>query len=94
MAFNYRSNTGRQKLINGMTSYLRGLANRRQTGVVTADDAHTYLSRAGINELMVRTRLSFINAVFSNGDFAPVGTTPSARPQAKGRAISMWTTAS
>lgn len=93
MNVNYRSNTGREKLINGMTSYLRGLVNRRQSGVVTADDAHNYLTRAGINEMMVRTRLSFINSVFSNGEFAPVGTTPSARPQAKGRAISTWTVA-
>jgi hypothetical protein len=93
MAINYRSITGRQKLINGMKSYLRNLANRRNSGVVTADDAHSYLSRMGINELMVRTRLSFINTVFGNGDFAPVGTVSSARPQAKGRSISTWTVA-
>ncbi len=93
MAINYRSNSGREKLINGMTSYLRSLANRRNSGVVTADDAHTYLSRAGINELMVRTRLSFINSVFTTGMFEQVGYAPSTRPQAKGRSISTWTVA-
>jgi hypothetical protein len=93
MASNYRSNTGRQKLVRGMTSYLRSLANRRSSGVVTADDAHTYMTRAGIREQMVRTRLSFINTVFANGDFAQVGTAPSSRPKAKGRSISMWTVA-
>lgn len=90
MATNYRSAKGREKLINGMTSYLRGLANRRSSGVVTADDAHTYLSRAGIDELRVRTRLSFINAAFGSGMFEQAGTAPSARPQAKGRAITTW----
>lgn len=93
MAINYRSNSGREKLINGMTSYLRSLANRRSSGVVTADDAHNYLTRAGINELMVRTRLSFINSVFSTGMFEQVGRAPSARPQARGRSISTWTVA-
>jgi hypothetical protein len=93
MSSNYRSNSGREKLINGMTSYLRGLANRRSSGVVTADDAHTYLSRAGIREQMVRTRLSFINSVFGTGMFEQVGSTPSNRPQAKGRSISTWSVA-
>jgi hypothetical protein len=93
MTSNYRSNSGREKLINQMTSYLRSLANRRQSGVVTADDAHTYMSRAGIREQMVRTRLSFINSVFGNGQFEQVGSAPSTRPQAKGRSISTWTVA-
>jgi hypothetical protein len=93
MAINYRSNSGREKLINGMTSYLRSLANRRSSGVVTADDAHNYLTRAGIREQMVRTRLSFINSVFGTGMFEQVGRTPSARPRARGRSISTWTVA-
>lgn len=93
MSSNYRSNSGREKLINGMTSYLRSLANRRSSGVVTADDAHTYLSRAGIREQMVRTRLSFINSVFGTGMFEQVGSAPSNRPQARGRSISTWTVA-
>lgn len=93
MSSNYRSNSGREKLINGMTSYLRSLANRRSSGVVTADDAHNYLTRAGIREQMVRTRLSFINSVFGTGMFEQVGRAPSSRPQARGRSISTWTVA-
>jgi predicted Zn-dependent protease len=83
-----RSNTTRR-----ITSYLRSLANRRSTGVVTADDVHSYLTRDGVREQQVRTRLSFINSVFGSGMFEQVGTMPSTRPQAKGRAISTWTVA-
>ena len=93
MSSNYRSNSGREKFINRMTSYLRSLANRRSSGVVTADDAHTYMSREGIREQMVRTRLSFINSVFGTGMFEQVGRAPSSRPRAKGRSISTWTVA-
>ena len=74
-------------------TYLRSLANRRNDGMVSADDVHNYLTRDGVREQQVRTRLSFINAVFSTGMFEQVGTAPSTRPQAKGRSISMWTTA-
>jgi hypothetical protein len=93
MTINYRSTSGRQKLVNGMNSYLRNLANRRSSKVVTADDAQSYLSRMGLNEMMVRTRLSFINTVFGNGSFMPIGTAPSKRTKAKGRSISLWTVA-
>lgn len=93
MSTNYRSNAGREKLLTQMSSYLRTLANRRSSGEVTADDAHTYLSRVGIREQMVRTRLSFINSVFNNGMFEQSGTTSSSRPAAKGRTISTWSVA-
>lgn len=73
-----------------MTSYLRSLANRRKNGVVTADDAHTYLNRNGIST-QFRTRLSFINSVLRSPMFETTGNTkPSSRPAAKGRAISVW----
>ena len=74
-------------------SYLRSLANRRSTGVVTADDVHNYLTRDGVREQQTRTRLSFINSVFSSEMFEFAGTMPSSRPQAKGRAISAYTVA-
>jgi hypothetical protein len=93
MASSNRSNSNREKLITGMASYLRSLANRRSSGVVTADDAHNYLTREGVRERQVRTRLSFINSVFSTGMFEQVGRAPSTRPRAKGRSISMWTVA-
>lgn len=87
------SATERQSMTRKLTSYLRSLANRRSTGVVTADDVHNYLTRDGVNVGQVRTRLSFINSVFGSGMFEQVGAMPSARPQAKGRTISTWTVA-
>jgi predicted Zn-dependent protease len=83
----------REATVRRIASYLRTLANRRNDGMVSADDVHTYLTRDGVREQQVRTRLSFINSVFSTGMFEQVGTAPSTRPQAKGRSISMWTTA-
>lgn len=76
-----------------MTSYLRTLVNRRNSGVVTADDVHTYLNREGVQPQQIRTRLSFVNSIFSNGMFRRIGSVASSRPQAKGRSISMYTTA-
>ena len=76
-----------------ISSYLRGLANRRSSGVVTADDVHNYLTRDGVRPQQVRTRLSFINTVFNNGMFEQDGMIMSARPQAKGRSITAWTIA-
>jgi len=76
-----------------ITSYLRSLANRRSTGVVSADDVHNYLTRDGVREQQVRTRLSFINSVFSSGMFEQDGMVASSRPQAKGRYITAWTLA-
>jgi hypothetical protein len=83
----------REATTRRISSYLRGLASRRTDGVVTADDVHTYLNREGVRPQQVRTRLSFINSVFSNGMFAQDGMVASARPQAKGRYISAWTLA-
>lgn len=77
-----------------MTSYLRSLASRRVDGFVTADDVHTYLNREGVHQKQVRTRLSFINSVLAgSGMFEQDGMVASARPQAKGRAITAWTIA-
>jgi len=76
-----------------IASYLRSLASRRSSGTVSADDVHNYLTREGVNVGQVRTRLSFINTVFSNGMFEQTGMTRSTRPQAKGRAISMYSVA-
>jgi hypothetical protein len=83
----------RESTVRRIASYLRTLANRRNDGTVSADDVHNYLTRDGVREQQVRTRLSFINSVFSTGMFEQVGMAPSTRPQAKGRSISMWTTA-
>lgn len=88
------SNSERQDAMRRMTSYLRTLANRRSSGVVTADDAHTFLTREGVNVGQVRTRLSFINSVLAgSGEFEQYGTVASTRPSAKGRTITAWTAA-
>ena len=76
-----------------IASYLRSLANRRNDGTVSADDVHNYLTRDGVREQQVRTRLSFINSVFSMEMFEQVGMTASSRPAARGRAISAYTVA-
>jgi hypothetical protein len=73
-------------------SYLRSLANRRSSGIVTADDVHTFLNREGVQPQQIRTRLRFINSAFASGMFEQVGRAPSSRPRARGRTIAMWTT--
>jgi len=74
-----------------MTSYLRSLSNRRSSGVVTADDVNAYLTREGVHQKQVRTRLSFINSVLAgSGEFEQNGMVASTRPQAKGRSITAW----
>lgn len=83
----------RETTVRRIASYLRSLATRRSTGVVTADDVHNYLNRDGVRPQQVRTRLSFINAVFNSGMFEQAGMMPSARPEAKGRSITTWSVA-
>ena len=82
-----------EQTANRMKSWLYGLARRRSTGTVTADDAHRYLDREGVQPEQVRTRLSFINTVLREPNFAYAGTTQSSRPAARGRSITEWTIA-
>jgi len=54
MANTYRnSNQKNQSTMRRMVSYLRSLASRRSSGVVTADDAHVFLTRMGVRERQV-----------------------------------------
>ena len=87
------SQNERQSTVSKITTYLRSLANRRVSGMVTADDVHNYLTRDGVRHEQVRTRLSFINSVLRNPMFEQIDTVASSRPAAKGRAISAWTVA-
>jgi predicted Zn-dependent protease len=90
----YFNTTEFEATVRRMTSYLRSLSNRRSSGVVTADDAHAYLTREGVHQKQVRTRLSFINAALAgSGEFEQNGMTRSTRPSAKGRTITAWTAA-
>lgn len=87
------SNEEFDRTANRMRSWLSGLARRRSTGTVTADDVHTYLDREGVRPQQVRTRLSFINSVLREPNFEVTGETPSSRPAARGRMIAEWTIA-
>lgn len=78
-------------LVSNLRSYLRGLARRRSTGTVTADDAQNYLTKNGLPMERVRTRVAVINSAFMSGDFQAAGSVPSSRPAAKGRYITEWT---
>jgi hypothetical protein len=75
---------------NKMRSWLYSIARKRVNGVVTADDAHTYLDRQGIRPTQFLTRLSFINSVLRSSNFVYAGETQSKRPVAKGRVITEW----
>jgi len=77
--------------ISRLRSYLRRLSIRRKDGVVTADDAHKFLTREGVTDPNERLRItnSVLNA--HNDEFTSGATRPSARPQMKGYRISEWT---
>jgi hypothetical protein len=78
--------------VSKLRTYLRSVARKRASRIVTADDAHNFLDRQGIRPQQVRTRLAFINAVLRNPQFEAIGMSPSMRPAARGRMISEWTT--
>lgn len=82
--------TTNEKMLRNLNSYLRGLARRRSSGTVTSDDAHIFLTRNGVSSKQIRTRLSYINSVFSTAAFESVGSVPSSRPSARGRMITEW----
>lgn len=80
-----------ERTVNGMRSWLYDIARKRSSGTVTADDAHKYLDRQGFRKSEIYTRLSFINTVLRDGNFAVTGQTPSTRPAARRRLINVWT---
>jgi len=84
------TNTFDPKMQNGLKSYLRGLARRRKSGTVTADDAVRWLTNRGIKN--VRTRMSYTNRILNaNSDtFTSVGTVHSSRPEMRGSRITEW----
>jgi len=76
-----------RKRLNG---YLRGLSKRRKNGVVTADDANTFLDRNNITDTKVRR--SITGSIFNtnNEEITKVGTTTSSRPEAKSVRLNTW----
>jgi len=79
-----------ENLVSALTSYLRGLANRRSAGSVTADDAQKFLTNKGVSPKMIRTRQAVINSALMSGEFEAGDMVPSSRPAAKGRQITEW----
>jgi hypothetical protein len=80
-----------EKTSNRLRTYLKGIARKRVSGIVTADDAHRFLDKEGIRPQQVRTRLAFINSALRSPEFEVIGMSPSMRPSARGRMISEWT---
>lgn len=82
------------KMVSSLRTHLRNLANRRSNGVVSADDAHVFLTKRGISSTNSSQRLSLINSAFMGGNFTRSGQMRSTRPAAKGRTITEWQSAS
>lgn len=72
-----------------ITSHLKGLAKRRSSGIVTADDVVRYMTKKGMANDK-RDRLSVVNSVLRYPTFIVVGSTNSIRPESRGRRISKW----
>lgn len=79
----------RDRVVSQLTSYLRGLARRRTSNAVTADDVQNYLNRKGF-VLEQNERLSLTRSVLSEDNFIPFLTVPSKREAAKGRRVTQW----
>jgi hypothetical protein len=74
------------------TSYLRSLARRRVSSVVTADDVQNFLNRQGFTGNQ-NERLSVIRSVLREPNFYYAGLTRSKREAARSRTITAWTIA-
>lgn len=81
--------TKREEMISGLNTYLRNLADRRETGVVSAADARRYLDRKNYRGRQ-NTRLSIVRSVLNESNFTAVGYMPSPVPESKGRRIAAW----
>lgn len=79
-----------ERTVARATSYLRGLASRRKSRTVTADDVQNFLSRNGFPS-KTNARLSVIRSVLRTPNFRPTGSAPSSRPAARGRKVTTWT---
>jgi hypothetical protein len=77
-------------LVQQATTYLKSLSRRRQTGLVSADDVHSFLDRNNAFVGNSNVRLSFIRRVLRKPTFVDIMNVPSKRPVAKGRKITGW----
>ena len=86
---------GREQKIQSLTKYLVGLARRRPDGVVSADDAATYLEkRFNMRPRDYSKRAGITNSTFQQSMFESKGKVQSTRELARGRYITAWTLAS
>lgn len=76
-------------LVSQATTYLRGLARRRNSGIVTADDMVNFLTRKRVR-ISQNERISLTRQVLNTTNFESVGTLPSVRTEAKQRRITAW----
>lgn len=76
--------------VSNVRSYLRGLARKRNSGTVTADDIHMYWNRNHIRANLSQ-KLSVINTVFADSSFKRVAYVASNRQVARYRKISEYT---
>lgn len=80
----------KDKLVSALTTYLRNLAGKRTNRTVSADDVHTFLTKRGVSERQVRTRLAYVNTVLRRPTFKRAGEVTSSRPAAKYRRVTSW----
>jgi hypothetical protein len=79
-----------ENTVNKLRSYLRRLANSRNSGVVSADDVHNFVQRNKLS-LSQDDKLSLTRSVLNESEFMVVYYAPSSRPEAKGRQVAQWT---
>jgi hypothetical protein len=83
------SNT-QEKTVAKAASYLRSLARKRNSSIVTADDVQNFLNRNGFKG-SINQRLSVVRSVLRGPSFEQVGATRSNRAEARSRTITAWT---
>lgn len=83
------NSTTTEKTVAKATSYLRSLAKKRTSSIVTADDVQSFLSKAGFKG-NTNKRLSVIRSVLRGPTFYAIGNTRSTREAARSRTITAW----
>jgi hypothetical protein len=80
----------RESVVTKATTYVRSLARRRGSRIVTADDVQNYLTKQNFRGNQ-NERLSVVRSVLNDRNFTKIGTTQSSRDVARSRTISAWT---
>lgn len=80
----------RESVVTKATSYVKGLARRRGSRIVTADDVQNYLTKNRFRGNQ-NDRLSIVRSVLNDSNFVSLGRTRSTRDVARSRTITAWT---